>query len=59
MKMKIMQRLQTDEELKAMRVEWKNKQEKIGETFPLYNMDTYGGIEDYKQQIQKRLDAVL
>lgn len=54
-----MQRLQTDEELKAMRVEWKNKQEKIGETFPPYNMDTYGGIEDYKQQIQKRLDAVL
>lgn len=57
--MKIMQRLQTDEELKVMRAEWKSRQDKIGHEFPLYNIDEYGGIKDYKQQIQKRLDAVL
>ena len=56
--MKIMQRLRTDEELKAMRAEWKRKRNEIGDEFPPYNLDEYGGIEDYKQQIRKRLDTV-
>lgn len=47
--------LMTDEELLAMRKEW--KEQGIKEAFPPYNYDEYGGMDDYKGKIRKSLDA--
>jgi hypothetical protein len=52
--MELMQYLKTDEELKELRLEWKE----IRHTpFPPYNWDEYAGIEDYKSQIRKKLKS--
>ena len=44
--------LRTDEELLTMRKEWKIKK---NTPFPPYNYDEYGGIDDYKEKIRRRL----
>lgn len=52
--MKLMEYLQADEELKALREEWKTK---FTEPFPPYNYDYYGGIDDYKAKIKAALKS--
>ncbi len=47
--------LRKDEEIQEMRMEWKEKKDT---PFPPYNYDEYGGIEDYKEQIRKRLKTL-
>lgn len=52
--MKLMEYLRTDEELKQLREEWKTK---FTRSFPPYNYDEYGGIDDYKQRIKNALKS--
>lgn len=53
----IMNHLTTNEELLAMRKEWKELG--IKEAFPPYNYDEYSGLDDYKGKIRKSLDAYI
>lgn len=50
--MNIIQYLRNDEELKALRLKWK---EVFGAPFPPYNYDEYNGVEEYKSCIRKEL----
>lgn len=53
----IMNHLTTNEELLAMRQEWKELG--IKEAFPPFNYDEYSGTDDYKKTIRKLLDAYI
>ena len=52
--MELLQYLKLDEELKELRLKWK---EAYGTPFPPYNWDEYAGIEDYKNQIREKLKS--
>ena len=51
----VMSYLMTNEELLAMREEWKASG--IGKAFPPFNYDEYNGMEGYKKKIRELLDA--
>lgn len=44
--------IREDKEIQEMRKEWREKKDY---PFPPYNYDEYGGIDDYKQKIRRRL----
>ena len=50
--MDLIQYLKTDDEMKNLRVKWK---ETFVTPFPPYNWDEYNGIEDYKEKIRNKL----
>ena len=52
--MELLQYLKLDEELKELRLKWK---EAYSTPFPPYNWDEYAGIEDYKNQIREKLKS--
>lgn len=46
-----------DKEIKAMRKEWN---EKITvKKFPLFHIETYRSVEDYKERVRAELDRLL
>ena len=53
----IVSKIRNDEEIKAMRNEWneniKDKQ------FPLFNFESYIGIENYKEKVRAELKGRL
>lgn len=57
MKMKILETIRNDREIKEMKKKWKEKQGETGAAFPPFNLDEYAGLDDYKEKIRKRLDA--
>lgn len=53
----LMRMLDEDQELQAMRKEWKDAG--IKKSFPLFHFETYIGIDDYKEKVKKELDGYL
>lgn len=53
--MKLMEYLVKNEEMVALRAEWKSKTD---EAFPPFNTDEYRGIDDYKEKIKETLKAL-
>lgn len=51
---KMMEYLRNDAELQQLRKEWK---EKFTRSFPGWNYDCYGGVDDYKQRIKMALEV--
>ncbi len=54
MNMKILTIIRDDEEIKQLRQEWK---EKFTSSFPVWNYDCYGGVDDFKQRVKMALEA--
>lgn len=52
---KLLEAIKNDVEIQTMRKEWEEKKRDI--PFPGYNYDEYGGIDDYKEKIRKKLDT--
>lgn len=50
--MDLIEYLKTDDELKKLRVKWK---EIFDTPFPTYNWDEYNGIDDYKEKLRSKL----
>ena len=51
--MELIRAIREDKELQEMRTKWREKKDT---PFPPYNYDEYGGIDDYKRKIRKRLE---
>ncbi len=52
---RLIKKLRSDEELTRIRKEWI---EKTDEPFPLFNFDQYSDIDDYKEKLKKRFEAL-
>ena len=55
MKMKMLSVIRDDEEIQQLRQEWKEKF--TAESFPGWNYDCFGGIDNYKQRIKMALEV--
>lgn len=54
-KMLILDKIRKDEEIKKMKEQWKEIFPM--ENFPGFNLDFYGGIDDYKQKIRNTIES--
>lgn len=54
-KMLILDKIRKDKEIKKMKEQW--KEIFPTETFPGFNLDFYGGIDDYKQKIKDTIKS--